>query len=93
MTMPMLERLRKKYEAEGLEILAVNIEGRSPNVLSYVQTGGYRFTVLFDPDGEVAGRYGVNGIPRSFLVDRDGNLAFAGHPLRLSEDLIEKTLE
>ena len=33
-----------------------------------------RYPVLLDPDGVVAGRYGVDALPTSFLVGKDGTV-------------------
>jgi thiol-disulfide isomerase/thioredoxin len=94
-TMPEVERLHRKYGRRGLEVVGVNIEGRTPGALSYLDQGGYSFLVLFDSgngESEVARRYQVSSIPRTFLINGDGNIVFSGHPNGLSESLIETTL-
>lgn len=34
----------------------------------------WAFDVLLDPDHDVSRRYGVNSHPRTYLIDREGNL-------------------
>jgi hypothetical protein len=36
---------------------------------------------------------GVTGIPRAFLVNKDGKIVWEGHPMQLREEEIEKILE
>ena len=36
--------------------------------------------------------YGVRAIPRSVLIDRQGNVVYFGHPMNLPEALVEETL-
>ena len=94
-SMPAIEQLYKKYRVQGLQVVGINIEGRTPKALDYVQAGGYTFPILFDSgnwESPVARSYGIRSIPRSFLLDADGNVVFAGHPSSLEESLIEAAL-
>jgi hypothetical protein len=51
--------------------------------------------VLYDQgnwNSQMAKLYGVRGIPKTFLIDRQGILRFSGHPVQLTEALIQQTL-
>jgi thiol-disulfide isomerase/thioredoxin len=90
-TMPEVERLHQKY-ARQLQVVGINIEGNSPDVLSYLDDGNYTFQVLFDSgnwESPVANIYGVNSIPRTFLLDRNSRILYSGHPQGLTEELLE----
>jgi thiol-disulfide isomerase/thioredoxin len=94
-SMPELESLHRKYLRRGLQVVGVNVEGRAPEVLAYVDQNRYSFQMVFEGgnmSGPVARSYGVRSIPRSFLIDARGDIVFDGHPLSLSEALIEETL-
>ena len=43
------------------------------------------YTVALDPEGQTQKKYlegyGITGIPWAFLIDRDGNVAWVGHPM------------
>lgn len=93
-TMPEVERLHQKYGAQ-LQVVGINIEGNSPDVLGYLDQGNYSFQVLFDSgnwDSRVANSYGVNSIPRTFLIDRNGRILYGGHPQNLTEETIEAAI-
>jgi thiol-disulfide isomerase/thioredoxin len=69
--------------------------GRAPEVLDYLDQGGYSFLVLFDSgnfQATTASRYGVTSIPRTFLLDREGRILFSGHPQGLDEEEIQAAL-
>jgi thiol-disulfide isomerase/thioredoxin len=70
--MPSIESLYKKFGDKGFEILAVNCAEDKATVSSYLKNGGFSFPVLLDPDGRVSLNYGVQSIPTTFLIDRDG---------------------
>ena len=93
-TMPEIERLHRRYRGR-LEVVGINLEGRTPEVLAFLDKGGYSFRVLFDSGNfkaATASRYGVQSIPRTFLLDREGRILFEGHPQRLGEEQIQAAL-
>ena len=71
--MPDLEALYRRHEKAGLVILAISDE-EAAKVRPFIAQEGYRFPVLLDPGGAVGKRFGVDGIPKSFLFDREGRL-------------------
>ena len=94
-TMPKVQRLHQQYRGRGLQVVGINIEGKTQGVLDYLDQSGYDFLVLFDAGNwksGVAQKYKVSSIPRTVLVDKNGSIVYTGHPDRLSESLIEATL-
>lgn len=71
--MPALERLSRRMDAETFQVLAINVgedaerAGRFLDSLAEQPT----FTVLLDPDGEVARSWGVKVLPTTWVVDRE----------------------
>jgi len=69
---PYKESLSKKMQGRPFQALGI-IYRDSPDVVEeYVKKHGIAVPTLIDPDGEVARRYGVSGIPMTFVVDKDG---------------------
>lgn len=93
-TMPEIQKLYRQYRGR-LQIVGINIEGVSPEVSAYLDEGGYTFPVLFDSgnwNAPTLNRFGVDSIPRTFLIDRAGNVVFEGHPRGLTEERIQAAL-
>jgi peroxiredoxin len=70
--MPIIEKYYRKLNKDGFLVLAVNVK-QSPEVaLAFTAQLDITFPVPLDPDGTMAKRYGVYGIPTNLLIDRDG---------------------
>ncbi len=71
--MPDLDRLYTHFAAQGLVILSIT-DDQPFKVSSYVNTSNYHPPVLLDYEGTVHKQFHVEGIPRTFIFDRDGKL-------------------
>jgi peroxiredoxin len=72
-----MEQAYRDYKSRGLEILAVSVDaGHLPavaaTVANFMEELKLTFPAVLDPEMEVARRYGVFGIPMTFLIDREG---------------------
>lgn len=67
---PVYDRLRPR----GLTILAVNVRQDQATATAFLAKLGVSYETLLDEDGAVARRYGVRGLPTTFLIGRDGRL-------------------
>jgi thiol-disulfide isomerase/thioredoxin len=72
--MPSMEVIYKRFKNEGLEILAVNCEESQEDVIAFMANNGLTFPALLDEDGRVNGAYGIQAIPTTFLINRDGRI-------------------
>ena len=70
--LPVIETLHREIGSEGLAVVAVNARERVPTVREYTRALDLTFPVILDPRGDIQRRYGVVGLPTSFLVARDG---------------------
>lgn len=88
-SIPHLTELQRKYRGDGLVVVGVSQPGRGESlkkVKRFVkrQGDGMGYTVAFDESGQTQQRFmsavGVGGIPYAFLIDRNGQLVWHGHP-------------
>ncbi|MER9007178.1 TlpA family protein disulfide reductase [Mesorhizobium sp. M0862] len=95
-----LMRLQEKYRDSGLEVVAVAANEDAPTAVEArtkldawltEKCSNLNYRIAFDYTGEmnklwIKPSFSV-GFPTSFVVDRDGHIAFAGHPMELDEVL------
>ena len=72
--MPSIEALHTKYKDKGLEVLGVNSGERAEEVLAFMRSYNLSFPTVLDRDGTVGRAYGIQAIPTTYLIDREGNI-------------------
>lgn len=76
--MPSIERLYRQYHDRGLRVAAVSIDaGQAEAVMAFVRTNDLTFDILQDRSGQIQERWETLGVPQSFLLDRQGRVAYA----------------
>jgi len=74
-TYPEKVQIAREYGPRGLVVLGIVHRDPATAALAWLEShGGIEYPFLLDPDSKVARLYGVWGIPRTFLIDRDGML-------------------
>jgi thiol-disulfide isomerase/thioredoxin len=94
-SIPHLTELQKKYASRGVAIVGVSDEA-SATVKSFVGSMGEKmdYTVAVDRDRRTSeafmGAYDINGIPHAFVIDKEGRIAWHGHPMYGLERVLEQ---
>ena len=78
MELPELEAFYEKYHAGGtFEVLAISTDENRSEAERYVHDAKLTFPVLWDEHGKTEDAYGVEGIPKLFVIDENGKVIFA----------------
>jgi peroxiredoxin len=86
--MPDMEKLFQRFSQKGLVVLAVSDEKRE-TVEGFLKKEAYTFPVLLDPERKVNTAFGIEGIPNSFLFDRQGKLVAQSIDMRTERQFLE----
>jgi cytochrome c biogenesis protein CcmG, thiol:disulfide interchange protein DsbE len=73
---PWMETLKRAYGDQGLEVITVNLDMDRADADKFLKQFHPTFDVRFDPKGELAAFYKVQGMPSSVLIDRRGVTRF-----------------
>jgi peroxiredoxin len=73
--MPSMERLWRQHRGQGFLLVAISVDSGPDVVKAFVTEHRLTFPIALDPQLEVAGLYGIRGVPASFIVDRQGQVA------------------
>lgn len=100
-SMPHLQNLYDRFSESGLVVIAVSTDQTEQAALEFLIENGYgAFISVWEPGGKsgnpIAQLYGVSssevGIPRTFLLDRQGVIRYVGHPDNLRAEAVEGIL-
>jgi peroxiredoxin len=71
-SLPELEELRKQMPAGEFQIVAVNLDEDKKKALKFLARNPVGYPSGSDPQGALPDRYGLETMPTSYLIDRDG---------------------
>ena len=86
--MPDLEALHGRFSANDLVILGISDE-KAETVKAFLAQKNYTYTIALDPGRKVSEQFGVEGIPKTFVFDRDGNLVAQSMDMRTGKQFLE----
>lgn len=74
-SIPWLNQMRAQYGEQGLVIIGVNVDAERADAEHFLRDVPVDFEIIFDAQGALAQKFGLQVMPSSFVYDRDGNLA------------------
>ncbi|HEX3230526.1 MAG TPA: TlpA disulfide reductase family protein [Pyrinomonadaceae bacterium] len=95
-----LKKLADQYAARGVAVYWVSTESDSPKSKNFVSDEElrdlgrkYKMSVLRDPDGPVSRRLGVDQLPATVIINKQGQIAATLGGLDPSADLAKQLAE
>lgn len=92
--LPVLDKLSRDYSGKGVVIYAVNIRESKGLLTEFANLNKLSLPMLLDDTGVIADDYGVQGIPQTVIIDRNGRIqkihvgvSFWGFETELKEDI------
>jgi len=73
---PWMQAMKDAYGAQGLAVVAMNLDRHRPDAERFLARFHPNFDVRFDPQGEAAEHFKVQGMPTSVIIDRRGVVRF-----------------
>ncbi len=71
---PILDRIARRYEKQGLIVLGVNAHDPPAKARSYAEKKGLSYPIVIDAGQEAAQRYDVQNLPSLVVIDREGRV-------------------
>ena len=90
--LPDIQKLYGEKRDQGLEVLTINYQDPREDAIAYFRDNNLEIPMLLDGSGSVYDQYRLQGLPDSFFVDRDGNVA-ALHYGYMTEEKMRQRLE
>jgi thiol-disulfide isomerase/thioredoxin len=90
---PWMNELQQKYRVQGFVIISVNLDADRTLAKEFLLENPANFLVIYDPQGDIAQQFNIQGMPSSLLIDKQGNVqqahtGFFTHKVKLYETQI-----
>lgn len=82
---PWMNSMQGQFAADGLTVIAVNVDHERADAEQFLRTHPARFRIVYDPQGSLPEKFGVRGMPTSFLIDRNGHIQSRHEGFRLAD--------
>ena len=93
-SLPLYNEIYDKYQDQGLEVIAVNVDNPIEDGLDFLLDTPLDFLIPQDPEGDVSEMFGVIGMPSSYLVSPDGSVRLVHMGFRNGDiDIIEEEIQ
>jgi peroxiredoxin len=81
-SLPQLEELRKQFPSDQFQILAVNVDQDPQQARKFLERTQIGYPSATDPKGSIPASFGIETMPTSFLIDRQGVIRYVHHGFR-----------
>ena len=85
--LPDLETLSQRFKDQGLVVLAISDEDAA-KVKPFVEQHNLTYPVLLDPGDKVEKEFDIEGIPKTFVYDREGKLVAQAIDMRTQKQFL-----
>jgi thiol-disulfide isomerase/thioredoxin len=73
---PWLDGIYREYKARGLVVIGVNVDADHSLAENFLKDTPVGFPIVYDPAGQLAARFKIQGMPSAVLIGRDGKIQF-----------------
>jgi thiol-disulfide isomerase/thioredoxin len=85
MSFPFMNELQAEFAAQGLVVLAVNLDEEAADAQSFLDGHPASFKVATGTNQECATGFHVEAMPSSYLIDRAGRVRYIHHGFRAGD--------
>jgi thiol-disulfide isomerase/thioredoxin len=72
---PWLNKINKQYPSEDFMVVSINLDAERHLAEKFLKQFPAEFSITYDPMGDLAREYEVRGMPSSYIIDHQGNIA------------------
>jgi peroxiredoxin len=80
--MPSMEKLYKRFKNKDFFMAAVNLNESVSRIKKFFNGHRLTFTALLDSEGKIGERFGINKVPLTFILDKDGRVIGKANGIR-----------
>jgi peroxiredoxin len=93
--LPNVLKAYQKHHTNGFHIIGISLDQDKSRLTNFIENKGMKWPQYFDGKGwgnKLAGKYGVNSIPATYLLDREGKIIAKNLRGEALEEAVAKSL-
>jgi len=72
--MPSIQKLDTAMKGTAFRIVAISVGETEKTVSAFIKNAGYTYPVFLDPNGSVGSIFATQGIPTTYILDKQGRV-------------------
>ena len=72
--LPLYDKLSGEFPATDFAVVAVNVDENAADAKKFMAEHPVKYTIVQNPKGDIPKAFGIDGMPSSYLIDRDGTI-------------------
>jgi cytochrome c biogenesis protein CcmG, thiol:disulfide interchange protein DsbE len=72
--LPMYEKLSGEFPTSDFAVVAINVDENAADAKKFLAEHPVKYTIVQNPKGDIPKAFGIDGMPSSYLIDRDGTI-------------------
>ena len=73
-SLPLYDKLYGEFPASDFAVVAVNVDENAADAKKFLAEHPVKYTIVQNPKGDIPKAFGIDGMPSSYLIDRDGTV-------------------
>ena len=71
---PWMNELQQKFPADKFTVVTINVDENTEAMHDFLRRVPADFDIFHDPEGKLAAKFELDGMPTSFLINKQGKL-------------------
>lgn len=72
--LPLYNTLSGEFSPSDFAVIAVNVDENAADARKFLADHPVKYTIVQNPKGDIPKAFGIDGMPSSYLIDRDGTV-------------------
>ena len=84
---PFLQEAYETFGPQGVRFIGVAVDDTEQGAMAFVERFGLTFPIAIDSSGEIINAYNIYGIPKTYIIGKDGLASYTHSGAITGEDL------
>jgi thiol-disulfide isomerase/thioredoxin len=73
-SLPLYDKLSGEFPTSDFAVVAINVDENAADAKKFLAEHPVKYTIVQNPKGDIPKAFGIDGMPSSYLIDRDGTI-------------------